>query len=93
MTAKPFLLDPGYEGTLDSSACRERFWARNNRGLAGGFVGFLVMYIPTIVLIIVAFTIARQDPFVHSATLGGAAILGGLFVSCFAVHHPWNKIR
>jgi hypothetical protein len=73
MTVKPFLLDPGYEGTLDSSACRERFWARNNRSLAGGFFAFLVLYIP--VAILTGVGIARNErPELLAAGIIGATV-------------------
>jgi hypothetical protein len=50
MIQKPFLLDPNYEGTLDSGEFRRRFEQLNVRNPLAGWRGALPMYLLAIVI-------------------------------------------
>jgi hypothetical protein len=79
MIENPFLLDPGYEGMLETSAFRRRVYDKlSGLKLAPVVPIFLFMHIPTVVTLILGFT-------VESRTFIGAGIWAGAVTGMFGI--------
>ena len=89
---KPFLLDPGYEGMLGTSAFRQRVYDKlSGLKLVSQAPIFLVMHVPTVVTVILGFTVDRKT-FIGAGIWGGAVtVIFGIFVIVWLCDAPKRR--